>query len=69
MEISTEKSKIMTNSTNINADISINGQKLGVQSQVLGKNPVQKWRMLSRVSHQDCLSNGSKCQTKQDLTV
>ena len=28
MEVSTEKSKIMTNSKNISADININGQKL-----------------------------------------
>ena len=28
MEVSTEKSMIMTNSTNISADISMNGQKL-----------------------------------------
>ena len=28
MEVSTEKSKIMTNSTSISADISMNGQKL-----------------------------------------
>ena len=28
MEVSTEKSKLMTNSTNISAEISMNGQKL-----------------------------------------
>ena len=38
------------------------------QFQVPGINPVQEWH-LSRNPHQDCLSNGSNSQTKQDLAV
>ena len=60
MEISTEKSKIMTNSTNnISADVSMNGQtRGGDQFQVPGSNPVQGWHLLSRSPHRNCLSNG-----------
>ena len=62
MEVSTEKSKIMTNSANnISADISMNGQKVrgGNQLQVPESDPVQRWHLPNRSSHQDCLSNGS----------
>ena len=70
MEVSTEKSKIMTNSTNnISADITMNGQTLGDQFQVPGSNPVQRWHLLSRSLYQDCLSHSSNGQTKQDLVV
>ena len=66
MEVSKEKSKIMTNSmSNISADISRNGQKSEEvnQFQVPGSNPVQRWHLLSRSLHQDCLSNGSNGQS------
>ena len=60
MEVSTEKSKIMTNSTNnISADITMNGQTLGDQFQVPGSNPVQRWHLLSRSPHQYYLGYGS----------
>ena len=39
------------------------------QLQVTGSNPVEGWHLLSRNPHQDCLSNGSNVQTKQDLVV
>ena len=39
------------------------------QFHVPGSNPLQGWHMLSRNPHQDCLSNGSSGQTKQDLAV
>ena len=72
-EVSTEKSKIMTNSTNnISADIIMNGQKLGGGDhfQVPGSNPMQSWHLLSRSPHQeDCLSDGSNGHTKHDLAV
>ena len=58
-----QKSKIMTNSTNISADISMNGQD---QCKVPVTNLVQGWHLLSRNPHQYCLSNG---QTKEDLAV
>ena len=61
MEVSTEKSKIMTNSlNNISADISINGIKLEevTSFQHLGAAPVQGWHLLSRNLHQDSLSIG-----------
>ena len=38
----------------------------GDQFQVPGSNPAQRWHLLSRRAHQDCLSNG---QTKHDLAV
>ena len=69
MEVSTEKSKIMTNSmNNTNVDIHMNGQKLrgDDQCRVPGSNPVQGWHLLSRKPHQNCLSNGYNGQTKQD---
>ena len=57
IEVSTENSKIMTNSTNnISADISMNGQKL---EEVTIFNPVQRWHLFSRTLHQNCLSDGS----------
>ena len=61
MEVGTEKSKIMTNSTNnISADISMNGKKLEeVTRSVPESSPVQRWHLLSRSPHQDCLSKGS----------
>ena len=61
MEVSTEKSKIMTNSlNNISADISINGIKLEevTSFQHLGAAPVQGWHLLSRNLHLDSLSIG-----------
>ena len=72
-DVSTEKSKIMTNSTDfIGADnycherSEVRGSD---QFQVPGSNPVQGWHLLSRRLHQDCLSNGSNGQTKQDLAA
>ena len=59
----------MTNSTNnISSDISMNVQNVkgGDQFQVLGSNSVQRWHLLSRNPHQDCLSNGSNGKIKQD---
>ena len=65
MEVSIEKSKVMTNSTNtISAVISMNSQKLG---EVPGSDPVQRWHLLSRNPHQDCLSSGSYGQVKLDV--
>ena len=66
MEVSTEKSKIRTKSTNnISAVVSTKSKGRGVdQSQVPGSNPVQEWHLHCRNPHQDCLSNG---QTKQYL--
>ena len=53
IEVSTEKSKIMTNSrSKISADISVNGQKLD-QFYVSGSNSVQGRHLLSRSPHQD----------------
>ena len=72
MEVSTEESKIMTNSTNnISADFSMNGQKLeGVTSfSYLGAIPVQGWHLLNRSPHHECLSNGCNGHTKQDLAM
>ena len=49
MGVSTEKSKIMANSTNnISADIKMNGQKLEEMTSLQG------WHLLSRRLHQDC---------------
>ena len=59
------RNKAMTNSTNnISADIIINGQKLEevISFKYLGATLCKEWHLLSRNSHQDCLSNG---QTKQ----
>ena len=68
MEFSTGKSKIITNSTNnISAYISMKGQKL--EEVFSFKYPVKGWHMLSRSPRQDCLSNGSNDQSKQDLAV
>ena len=64
-EVSTEKSKIMTNSTNISADISMISKKF----QVPWSNPVQRRHLVSRSPHQNCISNGSNGQTKQNLAV
>ena len=72
IEVSTEESKIMTNSTNnIGADFSMNGQKLeGVTSfNYLGAIPVQGWHLLNRSPHHECLSNGCNGHTKQDLAM
>ena len=70
-EVSTEKSKIMTNGTNnISVDISIRPEvREGDQFEVHASNPVQRWHLLSRSPHQDCLRNDSNGQTKQDLAV
>ena len=69
MEVRTEKSKIMTNSTNnISAD-ELPELRGGDQVQVPGSNPVQGWHLLRRSPHQNCLSNGSNDQTKEDLAV
>ena len=69
-EVSTEKSKIVTNSTNdISADISMNGQKLEEVTRFRHVGATQGWRLLIRKLHQDYLNNGSNGQTKQDLVV
>ena len=55
----------MSNSTNnITAEV-----REGDQLQVPGSNPVQGWHLLSRSSHQNCLSICSNDQIKQDLAV
>ena len=62
MEVSTEKSKIITNSMkNISPDTSMNGQKLEevTKFEVPRSNCVPRWHLLSGSPHQDCLSNGS----------
>ena len=69
MEVSREKSKIMTNSTcNISTDISMNGQKLEeiTSFKHLGATVCKDGTCSARNLHQDCLSNG---QTRQDLAV
>ena len=61
-KVSTEKSKIMTNSmNNISVDISMNSQQLEevICFNVPGSSPVQGWHLLCRNPHRDCLSNGS----------
>ena len=66
MEVSMEKSKIMTNSTNNTcATISMNSQKLEevINFKYLGTT------LCSRSPQQDCLSNGSNVKTKQGLAV
>ena len=60
MKVSTENSKVKTNSTNyISADISMKGQKLEkvTSFDYFGARPVQG--LLSRNPYKDCLSNGS----------
>ena len=67
IKVSTEKSKIMTNSTNnISGDISNERPEVkgGDQFQLPGSNPPQEWHLPSRSPHQDCLSHGSDGQTK-----
>ena len=67
MKVSTKKSKIMTNSTNnISADISTKGQKLEKVTSL--KSWEQPYARMAP-AHQDCLSNDSNRQTKQDLGV
>ena len=70
-EVSTEKSKIMTNGTNnISVDISIRPEvREGDQFEVHASNPVKRLSLLSIILHQDCLRNDSNGQTKQDLAV
>ena len=67
-EVSTEKSKIMTNSTNdICVDISMNIQTLKMINVKYLRAELSKMAQLSRNLHQDCLSNGSGGQISQDL--
>ena len=71
MEVSTEKSKIMTSSTNnISADIIMNGLKLGEVTgfKYLGAILCKDGTCLAG-PHQDCLSSGSNGKTKQDLAA
>ena len=71
MEFSTKKRSIVTNSTNnVSANISMNNQKLEeVASFKYLCNPLQRWYALRGSPQQDCLSNGSDGQTKQDSAV
>ena len=59
IDVSPEKSKVMTNSmNNIGADTSMNGQKLEevISFKYLHRSsPMQGWHLLSRNPHQDCL--------------
>ena len=67
-----KKSKMMTNSTStISADINMNGQKLEevTSFKYLGATLIKDGTCYSRTPHQDCLSNDSNTQTKQDLAV
>ena len=67
MEVSTEKGKTMTNSTDDNsAYIRMNGKKLD-QFQVFGSNSVQGRHPLSNTPLLDRLSIGSYGQIKKDL--
>ena len=53
MEVSAEKGKLVTNSmSNIGEDISMTGPKIPVPR----GNSLQRWHLLSRNPHQDCLS-------------
>ena len=68
MEVSPEMSKSITNSmNNISADNNMNNQKLeGVISfRYLGATLCKD--ITCRSLHEDCLSNDSNGQTKQDL--
>ena len=73
VEVSTEKSKIMTNSTiNISADNQHERPEVreGAQFEDLRAH-VQKWHLLSQKSSivTYCLSKGSKGKTKQKLAL
>ena len=73
VEVSTEKSKIMTNSTiNISADNQHERPEVreGAQFEDL-RTHVQKWHLLSQKSSivTYCLSKGSKGKTKQKLAL
>ena len=70
MEVSTEKSMIMTTSTkDISADINMNGQKLEEMTILSAwSNPVQGWHLFSRNSQQDRPSIHSDGLIRQDLT-
>ena len=73
IKVSTEKSKIMTNSTiNISADNQHERPEVreGAQFEDL-RTHVQKWHLLSQKSSivTYCLSKGSKGKTKQKLAL
>ena len=61
MEVSTEKSKNMTNGTNISADNSMKSQKLDevTSFKYLGTTLCKDGTCSARNLRQDCLSNGS----------
>ena len=61
----------MTNSTkNVSADISMSGRKLEEMTnfKYLGAT-LAMMAPTQQIPHQDCLSNGSNGQTKEDLAV
>ena len=70
VEVSTEKSKVLNNSTSdINTGISKNSQKLKDVTSffyVPGSNPVKGWHLLSRNPNGDHLSNGSESYITQN---
>ena len=66
------KLMVLKNGTNnIKADISMKGPKVRGkdQFQIPGSNSVQGRHLLSRNLHQDCPSNGSNGQIKEDMAV
>ena len=73
MEVRTEKSKILTNSTNnISANISMNTHKLEEVTSFKyreAKTLCKDGTFSAEVRDQNCFSNGSNSQTKQDLVV
>ena len=69
IKVSTNKSKIMTNSTHTHTNQCWYLQEGSDQFQVLGSNPVQGWHLLSRCPHQDYLSGSSHSLSKQNLAV
>ena len=72
MEVSTEKSKILTNNTNtISEDISMNCQNLEevTSFKYLGATLCKDGTCSSGNSLRDCLIKGSDGQTKHDLAV
>ena len=72
MEVSTEKNKIMTNSTNkSSADVSMNSQKLDEVTSLkyLAATMCKGGTCSAEVSMRIALSDGSNGQTNQDLAV
>ena len=69
MEISAEKTKLMTNTDGINAEIKVSGEKLKTVNSLKYLRQFLRQRIKTRKSFQNCANNNCNDQTEASLEL